>query len=444
MGVDSSMSRPNILLVITDQQSAESVGYLRRGFLNTPTMDALARGGRVYRQAYVATPLCGPQRTCMFTGHHSHQTGVYSNEELGKVLEEDFPTVGSVFRDGGYDTGYAGKWHVPIPPKDKARHGFEYMENIRNNGADIGLEDKAIEFMGRDRENPFFLTVSFNNPHNICEWSRGARRDELTDAVLDDPPPMEELPPWRENRDPAEDETDAIQIMRQSYHASPLFPVGEFGEKEWREFVWAYYRMIEAVDVKLGKIISFLDESGLREQTAILFVSDHGDCQGAHGFNQKTVFFEESARVPFYINYGERVAPGSTEERPVQTGIDLLPTLCDLAMIDPPENLPGVSVLENDHDREYIVGENRALQGAPVNGIHPKINGRMVRAGKFKYSVYDFGEHRESLFDLENDPGEMRNLSRNPSYHAELERMRGYLSDFAAKTNDHEFPRVVE
>ena len=123
-----------------------------------------------------------------------------------------------------------------------------------------------------------------------------------------------------------------MALMRKSYHASSTFPVGDFGEKEWREYIWAYYRKIEGVDKRIGRVLDALRESGQEDDTVVLFTSDHGDCQGAHRWNQKTVFYEESARVAFIISC-KGLTSGTVSRDLVHTGVDLLPTLCDYAGI---------------------------------------------------------------------------------------------------------------
>jgi arylsulfatase A-like enzyme len=184
-----------------------------------------------------------------------------------------------------------------------------------------------------------------------------------------------------------------------------------------------------------------LRESNQYENTLIVFTSDHGDCQGAHGWSQKTVLFDESSRVPFII-----VPPGAkkagTSSLLVNTGIDLLPTLCEYAGIEIPSRLPGMSLKATAYGRAatsarpYIVVENKMVQGVPIDGNKPEPNGRMVRSHRFKYCAYDMGEQRESLVDMENDPGEMLNLADKKEYRQTLEQHRRYLAEWCQKTRD--------
>ena len=205
--------------------------------------------------------------------------------------------------------------------------------------------------------------------------------------------------------------------MRRSYQSNPMFPVGDFNEAKWRQYQWAYYRLIEKVDAQIGRVLQAVRENHLDQNTIIVFLADHGDCQGAHRWNQKTVFYEESARVPFLLSYPGVVRTGVTDHL-VNTGIDLVPTLCSLAGIERPTGGDGISLTKTAtrtsarDSRNYVVASNEMDQGRPVDGTTPHAKGRMIRSQRYKYCAYDHGEHRESLVDLESDPGEMVNSAR--------------------------------
>jgi choline-sulfatase len=230
-------------------------------------------------------------------------------------------------------------------------------------------------------------------------------------------------------------------LMRRSYQSNRLFPVGGFDRDKWRQYRWAYFRMIEKVDAHLAVILAALLGSGALDRTVIVFTSDHGDAQGAHGWNQKTIFYDHVSRVPLLIA-GPGTARGARSERLVNTGIDLFPTLCELAGIGKPGGLPGVSLRASALDpavadpRRYVVSENKMVQGSPVDGRTPELAGRMVRSARFKYCAFDIGERRESLFDEENDPGETVNLAGRPEHARALAQHRQFLADWCREMND--------
>ena len=175
--------------------------------------------------------------------------------------------------------------------------------------------------------------------------------------------------------------------------ASSKFPVSGFTDDKWRQYIWAYYRMIEKVDGEIGQVLHAIGDLGLDKNTLIVFLSDHGDLQGAHHWNQKTVFYEEATKVPFIFSY-KGVKPRKSDYL-VQTGLDLMPTLCDFAGIPIPKYAPGVSlktlITENRPfvERKFIVSSDNLTQGEAVNGVKPEPEGRMLRNKRFKYWIYD-------------------------------------------------------
>ena len=429
--------KPNILIIMTDQQSAEALGCnIGDKYLRTPNMDYLVAHGVSFTNAYCANPLCVPSRSSMFTGRYPHELGIQANDD--KINDPaEFPLFGSIFKNAGYATGYFGKWHLPYNIKNTESHGFLSMGQNKSIGVDSLLAEPAIQFLEINQTKPFLLVVSFINPHNICEWARGS---ELPDGSIGLPPSADKCPPLRYNHLPSKNETDIMSISRTSYQATKMSPVSGFSDDKWRQYAWAYYRMIEKVDEEIGKILTKMRDSGLDKNTVIIFLSDHGDCQGAHGWNQKTVFYEEASKVPFIISY-KGVKPRKSDQL-VQTGIDLLPSICDFAGIQLPKQLPGLSVkpllVKDKHPdaREYIVVSNKMVQGEPVNGYKPEPEGRMLRNRRFKYWIYNEGQQRETLYDLKKDPYEMVNLAGDLKYNNDLNKCREQLMEWAKENND--------
>ena len=484
-----SAKRPNILLLMTDQQFADAMSCaIGNEYINTPAMDSLAATGIRFTRAYCANPICQPSRTSMFTGRYPHETGIQDNAAKGFDVKK-YPMMGKIFRDAGYDTGYSAKWHIrfntsphnpQLSKKDTDIHGFDFIDQTRVNSAesrrkgDFGRVAPGIEFIQKKRDKPFLLVVSCMNPHNICEWARGQR---LPDGAIGEPPPLDQCPPLKDNHLPPKDETDIMAYMRWNYQHTSSFPVSGFDDKKWRQYIWAYYRMIEMVDGEIGKVLTALRETGQEKDTVVVFMSDHGDCHGAHKWNQKTVFYDESARVPLIISWKGKT-PQGTSNILLNTGVDLIPTLCDFVGIDAPSDLPGKSLKEPAlgrapaWKREYVVSQNHMTQGRGIGEGTPeerranklKPYGRMVRSDHYKYCVYSEGEQtaplvdikalsgerkelerqrlllrnvrQESLIDMKNDPCEMKNLAKDGAYRKILEQHRRYLEDFCQKYGD--------
>jgi len=405
--------------------------------INTPAMDSLAKDGMLLTNSYSPNPLCMPARNSIFTGRYPHETGCQNNSR-GKLDPAEFPNMGTYFKDAGYDTGYVGKWHKWYKTNDKKSHGFDMTEVLHSNGHDDEIPAPAIDFMQKDRAKPFLLVVSLSNPHDVCQLSR---HQKLPSGPIPPLPPMDQRPPLKNNMEPPTDESDAITLMRKSYHNTELFPVGDYDEDKWRRLSWGYYRLVEKVDALIGKVLEGLKRSGQLENTLIVFTSDHGDCHGAHRFNQKTVFYEESARIPFILSYKNVIKHGTSDVL-INTGVDILATMLDFAKIDQPKRLPGRSLKsialgkEPKQWRDYIVVENFMTQGGPVDGKTPQVKGRMVRSNSYKYCLYNYGKQSEELFDMKKDRLETENIAVKSQYKDILKQHRGFLQTFAEKHRD--------
>ncbi len=431
--------RPNIVFIMTDQQSYDAMSCrIGTEHLNTPAIDSLAREGFSFTRAYTANPLCMPARASIFSGRYPHETGVTKNARAGMDPAE-FPGMGTYFRSAGYETAYFGKWHLDYETTNTAAHGFERMGNLKTvKGYDRQIADSAVGYLAEPREHPFLLVVSLLNPHDICEYARG---DALRCGEIGEAPAAELLPPLPANLAPPRNEPDTIAMVRRGYHANPMFPVGDFNATDWRRLRWGYYRLVEMVDGELGRVLAALRERGLDGSTVVVFTSDHGECAGAHGFNQKTVFYDESARIPLIVR-GPGVPAGGETDRLVNTGVDLLPTFLEFAGAEIPDRLPGASLRALTEGRtparwrDHVVIQNHMDQTLPVGGIRPSAQGRMILGDRFKYCIYSAGERRESLVDIAADPGETIDLAADPAYKGEIERHRALLGEFAREHND--------
>lgn len=445
--------RPNILFIITDQQSADAMSC-RMGsqYIKTPVMDRLAGESTLFTRAYSSNPLCMPWRNSVFTGRYPHQTRITRNENPpGGLDPAKFVSMGTYFRNAGYDTAYSGKWHLSYNIKDSQAHGFEIVTGNTKANYDTGTAEGAMRFLERRHAKPFMLVVSFLNPHNICEWSRrlAGRNQALNCGEIGEPPPLAELPPLPANAAPPRGGPDGMTLMRKAYQVdSGLFPVGKFEDVDWRKLRWGYYRMIEKVDAEMGKVLEALRQAGLQDNTLVVFTSDHGECAGAHGFNQKTVLYDESARVPLIISFKGKTR-GAVRNELVNTGIDLLPTMLDAAGIEVPQHLPGLSLAPltlgrpAPWKREFIVVQNDMAQAGALGDITPQMDGRMVRTERFKYCVYSWGAQRESLIDMQADPGEMTDLATNPKYWDVMARHRQLLAAYGREHGDALVPKLL-
>lgn len=433
--------RPNILLVITDQQFAEVMSCAGAEDIHTPAMDELAARGVRLARAYTFQPLCVPARTALLTGRPPRWFGTRVNN-LEPLVPAGTPTIGRLLADNGYLCAYAGKWHLPIKKEDVALHGFSLMREV--DARDDALMPACQDIFRQPRRQPLFLVASIVNPHDICEFARG---DLLPNGDIGPTPPPAECPRLPANFPLAPDAPQALARARQL--APRVYPTANWDEGRWRQYRWAYHRLVERADALLQRLIEAVAAAGLLDDTLVIFTSDHGDGCGAHHWNQKTALYEECARVPLLVcGPGVRGRARVDATHAVSTGLDLLPTLCDYMGIAPPPELPGRSwrpLVEKPGPiagwRDYLVAETEFAVGA---GREPSgIRGRMLRTERYKYIVYSEGDHREQLFDLRADPGETRNLVSDPSGRDLLREHRQLLAQWAQRTRD-DFPLAKE
>ena len=420
----SASQRPNILLIITDQQSASAISCAGNEHLHTPAVDALAAQGVRFDNAYCTYPLCTPARASMFTGRWPHEVGIGDNNVgIAEAFREQ--ELGNLLSAAGYTCAYGGKWHVPEIAMPEG-HGFEQICGFD----DVALGGCVDGFLRRDHGQPFFLVAGFDNPHNICEWMRN---QPLPWGNLPEPPPVDVCPPLPANHAPSPDEPTAVADHRQEFLRRGI--LYDFTPEQWRRVRWAYFRLVERVDAQVGLILSALADNGRADDTVVIFTSDHGDHHGAHTLNQKWTFYEESARVPLIVRVPGG-ATGAVDRHLVTNGPELFRTVCDYAGVDVPDGVGGHSLrplVEGrtvDAPNEYVVAESRLMAFGGCAG-------RMVRSERYKYCVYERGWPREELYDLHADPGETDNLAGRAAHAEALARHREHLRQWCTSTADN-------
>ncbi len=428
--------RPNILFVMTDQQSARMMSCAGNTWLHTPAMDRIAARGVRFERAYCTNPVCVPSRFSLFTGRRPSAIGLRSN--ASSHIEYIPPSImrhgmGHQLRRAGYRTVYAGKQHLPRMNAEDM--GFEVPQYDERNT----LAAMCAAFLDELPKEPWLLVASFINPHDICYHTIRAfasseidhrllknGRTELAalDQALELPQGMSEAdffatccPPAPPNLEPQQDEPEALAHLIDT-RAFRRRARDTWTAEDWRRHGWAYARLTEQVDAQIGRVLDALDASGQRERTLVVFTSDHGELNGAHRMEHKTAFYEEAARIPLILCLPDRTVGMVDSEHVVSNGLDLLPTLCEAAGLEAPSELEGRSLLPllresaSAWDREFIPVESEI--------------GRMVVSARYKYARYDHGARSEQLYDLRNDPYEMRNSLHDPDLQDVVEQHRAW------------------
>ena len=419
-------SQPNILVIMTDQQSSHMLGCAGTPHVRTPHLDALAEEGASFDRAYVTFPLCVPSRSSMMTGRTPHELGILSNAPAHEPDDIQGPqSLTHLLRDAGYRCGHAGKWHATRASAEAA-DGFEWLQDF-GDAPLVGGVTKFLHEQGSD-DRPFFLVASFDDPHTICEVARNqpSYYGELPTPDLASAP---NLPP---NFGSQPFEPEALRAEQAA--GAAMYGTAAYTPEDWRLYRQAYAHLVERADGRVGEVLSALQETGFAQDTLVIFTSDHGDGDAAHAWNQKTALFEETIRVPLIVRWPGKVDRGVNQPQLVSVGLDLLPTICDAAGIEVPHHLTGRSLLASGEDgavREHVVVETGFGPGA-----RPTTSGRAVIGERYKYVIYSWGRHREQLFDLVEDPGEMVNLAVEARHHDLLEQNRRTLLQWCRETDD--------
>lgn len=421
----------NMLFIITDQQHAGALGCAGNTYVKTPHIDKLAARGIRFGKSYCTYPLCCPSRGSLFTSRTPHELEIFTNADAelsGKPLHSE--TLGELFQAAGYETAYAGKWHLQAPfPAFKGRKipGFAMLPLAGSdpgtvNQAKVGkgltvdpnTADAAIKFLRQPHPKPFLLVASLLNPHDICEYPGCAALKQLL------PSDPAQLPPVRPNmRDPGK-----LPSALQKYVSQK----GDWTEQQWREYLYIYYRLVEIADAEVGRVLAALEQAGLASNTVVVFTSDHGEMMGSHKMITKQKLYEEAAAVPLVV-----APPNSNaglDQTHLVSGLDIMPTLLDYAGIAVPSTLEGRSL------RPLIEGKDVPWRDFVVSEVNVSAEARMVRSAHFKYVVFATGEDREQFFDMEQDPGETHNRISDPALATEVARHRTMLEQWRKHTHD--------
>lgn len=415
--------RPNIIYIFTDQHTATALSCAGNSDVHTPNLDRLAASGIVFENAYCTAPLSGPSRGAMFTGHYPETVGLsVNNSPMPDSLETK--TLGTLVKNAGYDCAYGGKWHLPLLEIPDEKYGFKQIYGH----SDDGLAEACADYLAQKHEKPFFLVASFDNPHNICEYARNQNLPygNLEEADLRDCPGL----PANFAKNPY----DADIINFEKKMNFNVYPTIEYTPEDWRQYRYTYYRLVEKVDAEIGKIIDAIDKHNLWKNTIVIFSSDHGDGIGAHQWNQKSALYEEVINVPFIVTLPGKRHAGTKLPQLINNGVDFFATICDWTGATAPEHTDGVSfrnIAESGDPKqphqEYIITETQ-FDGGTTRGW-------CIRTDRYKYVLYDKGRHREQLFDILTDRGEMRNLAMENAYEEELKQHREILRKWMKKHN---------
>jgi len=428
-----SAERPNVIFFLSDDQRNDLMGCAGHPVLKTPTMDRLANDGVRFENMFVTTSICAASRATLLTGlyERSHKFTFGTPPISTAHCQTSYPTL---LKNAGYRTGFVGKFGVSVAAGSKERM-FDWFRPLgrspyfkkRADGTQRHITqiagDLAIEFLREQKashaDKPFCLSVSYNAPHaedgdkkNHYPWPRAV--DGLYDNVTVPPPHLSE-PSVFESQPP---------FLRKSMNRDRWFWRWDTPAK-WQKNVRAYFRMISGVDHSMGRVLSTLEELGMKEDTVVIFSGDNGYYLGSRGFAGKWSHYEESLRVPLII-FDPRL-PAAKRGRvavDVVLNVDIAPTIVDAAELPAAAAQQGRSLLplvrgepvaewRTDFFCEHLFDNNKI----------PKWEG--VRDERWVYARYFQQEPVfEFLHDLEADPNQLTNFAADPGFAEALSKMR--------------------
>lgn len=437
--------RPNVLLVIADDHQAGAIGALGNSCVRTPVLDRLVENGAAFTRAGIMgslTPaVCAPSRACLLTGRNLFEADAAPVLNRGPKLEVEIPsdaiTLPERFRAAGYDTFFAGKWHNDVPALLRSFaqgrrifHGGMCDHDrvpVRNLGDfSSGVEPvtaagfstqlfcgAAVDYLrNRSKHAPFFACIALTSPHD-------PRTPPPEFRALYNPEHIalpENFSPEHEFDNGELDSRDELLAAR------PRDPA------EVRRHLAGYYGMISHHDAWLGRMLDTLREAGELEHTIVVYVSDHGLALGSHGLLGKQNLYEHSVRVPLIFS-GPAVPAGVRHDGLVYS-LDLYATLCELCDVPEPLNLESRSLVPAFAGNGASVRETLCAAYMDCQRMIVDRRWKLIR-----YRVNGGGE-RAQLFDLANDPHELRDLASLPGSAAQMRRLQSQLASWQEACGD--------
>jgi arylsulfatase A-like enzyme len=446
MGQVWAGGKPNILLIIDDQH--DGAVMTQRGYphIETPAIDRLANAGVTFTRAYTPYPICKAMRYSLMTGMMVSQVCPECPGKFQNVTSRT--SLGARMKEAGFETAYFGKWHVGQTGLEQVAdwHGFEtYVDHSSSKGGDTYTTDRILAYLRKPHDRPFFMVASFMNPHDTAEIARQISGFTADIAFKDKPVDwrsinvLKDAPPLPANFAPMEDEPEGFYIRRPKGPGDKYWsshPTADWTESQWRQYMWAYDRLIEMMDAHLGLVLDELENQELLDDTVIIFTSDHGDGHASHRWNQKMSFYEEAVNVPFIVSWKGKTRAGVIDDTTlISNTLDINTTLLKLAGVTPPAHFRGLDLMPLVL-REPGTGTFTPRAFVVTEMTQVNLTGRMVAGSDYKYILFDGGENPEVLIDLANDPGELKPVTRDPGYREELNMARQTLRDWVTETSD--------
>jgi arylsulfatase A-like enzyme len=442
--------RPNILYIMADDHAAHAISAYGSKLIKTPNIDRIARGGMRFSRCLVTNSICTPSRAAILTGKYAHINGV----PVFNRFDGGQPTLAKYLHEAGYHTGMIGKWHLGSEPT-----GFDYWNILPGQGVYVDpvfitkegrkkhtgyctdvITDFSLDFLkNRPKDKPFFLMCHHKAPHR--PWVPDAKHAKKWEKVeIPEPATFNDnLNNFATRSDAAREATMRIDRDLNKTDLKQDPPAGLSAEelKKWKyqRYMRDYLACVDAVDDNVGRLLDYLDKSGLAENTVVVYTSDQGFFLGEHDWFDKRFMYEESLTMPFLVRWPSKIKAGTVNDGMI-LNVDFAPTLMAAAGLKIPSDIQGRSflpLLHGETPKDWRTSMYYRYYHYPM---HHKVQPHYgVRTDKYKLIYFNKIDQWE-LYDLVKDPHEVKNLYADPKYvdtvktlKAEMYRLKKELKD---------------
>jgi len=455
--VSAQQKRPNILFIFTDDHASHSMSCYGSKVNKTPNLDRIANEGMLFKNCFCTNSICGPSRAVILTGKHSHLNGFLQNGNKFDGGQQTFPKL---LRKVGYQTAIVGKWHLSSAPT-----GFDYSEILIGQGpyynppmikndkkvnhvgytTDI-ITDLALDYLKneRDPDKPFMMMYQHKAPHR--NWQPGPKHLHMYDDVtIPEPDNLFDNYEGRGTAAKTQDmsiektmtafdlkltpprnlTSEQLKVWNAAYEPKNAeFKKANLQGKDlvrwkYQRYMKDYLRCVASVDDNVGRMLDYLDETGLAKNTVVIYSSDQGFYLGDHGWFDKRFMYEESFRMPLVARWPGVIKPGSVSDALV-SNLDFAETFLKIAGAKVPSDMQGTSILPimkgstPDDWRTGLYYHYYEFYGNR-RAAHMVRRHYGIRTGRYKLiNFYNIGEWE--LYDLEKDPREMKSVYNDPNY----------------------------
>ena len=469
---DGSKRQPNIVFIMSDDHAAHAMSCYGSRINETPHIDRIAQGGMRFDNCFCTNAICTPSRASILTGTYNHVNDVTT---LASKMDNRLQTFPKLLQGAGYQTAVVGKWHLG-EGKPHEPTGFDFWRVLPGQGlyhdpvmidADGEREwkgyvtdlitDWSLDWLReRDKERPFCLLLHHKAPHR--SWEPDEKHATMYDDV--DIPEPETFDDDYSNRSSAAEAAEMRMSHLRDYDLKQPIPEGLSAEdeKSWRyqRYIKDYLRVIASIDDNVGRVLDYLDEEGLADDTIVIYTSDQGFFLGDHGWYDKRFMYEESLRMPFVIRWPGRVAARSVADA-MTLNVDFGPLFLDAAGVDVPGDMQGRSflpVLAGDTPDDW---RDSMYYRYWMHKSHHNVYAHYgVRTHRYKLiyfysdalgtpdSVDETYDPEWELFDLEKDPYELNSVYEDPAYADARRELTDLMHKLQADVGDERYHKDVE